>query len=106
MVILAGCVFESILYVFIQAQIDYISIRRGGAFNFKPEDSLGNFISVFNKYFSSGPDDVPDLVAKYRDMIHINRELNAPTDACRNASRDMLHHLNRLIGQLAAFARS
>ena len=39
-IVLAGCVFEALLYCFIQAQKDFIAARRG-SFTFDPEQNLG-----------------------------------------------------------------
>lgn len=98
-VILAGSVFESVLYSFIQAQTDYIGARRGLPFTFDPEHSLDNYVSIFNRYFSS-VFAIPDLVVQYRDMVHINRELNGPPDACRGAAPEMLWLLDTFLGKL------
>jgi hypothetical protein len=104
-VILTGCVFESILYSFIQVQCDFISARRGVLFTFNPEDSLNNYVSVFNRYFSSLIA-IPDLVVEYRDFVHINRELEYPSDVCRNAAPEMLRLLNTLIEKLTEYSRN
>ncbi len=103
-VVLSGCVFESILYCFIQSQSEYIAARRG-VFTFNPEHSLGNYVSIFNRFFSTSFA-IPDLVASYRDMVHINRELQQPPDACRSAAPEMLRLLNTLLEVVSEFARN
>jgi hypothetical protein len=97
--ILTGCLFESILFAFIQAQTTYISARRGTPFALNPEHGLKNYISIFNAWFAE-IDSVPDVVGDYRDTVHINRELQYPPDFCRRAASDMLRLLDVLIGRL------
>ncbi len=69
-IVLAGGLFEAVLYCFVQAQKDYIAVRRG-SFSFDPEQSLDNYLSIFNRWFSDVLT-VPDIVVDYRDMVHIN----------------------------------
>jgi hypothetical protein len=101
-VVLAGGLFESVLYCFIQAQSDYIAARRG-SFTFDPEHSLENYVSIFNRWFST-VFTVPDAVVDYRDMVHLNQELKQPPEACRNAAPEMLRLLDTLLGKLSEYA--
>ena len=96
-VILAGSVFESLLYVFLQ---------RPGPFTFRREQSLGEFAAIFGKYFRDVAT-IPDFVVEYRNLSHINRELGYPeiSDICRHAAPDMLRQLNLFIGRLALSAK-
>jgi len=103
-VILAGCVFESVLYLFIQEQVGFISARRGVEFAFDPEQSLDNYVSIFNRYFSDLMS-IPDLVVNYRDLVHINRELQYPPGTCRAAAPEMLRLLDALVETLEAYSR-
>jgi hypothetical protein len=98
-IMLAGGLFEALLYCFIQAQNDYIIARRG-SFTFDPEKGLGNFVSTFNTWFSDVLT-IPDTVVGYRDMVHINRELKFPPDICPRAAREMLRLLDSLLGKLS-----
>ena len=104
-VILSGCVLESVLFSFIQSQEAYITSRRGN-FTFNPDRSVDNFVSIFNRWFRDILPGVvlPDLMVDYRDLVHINRELNAAEDICESASRDMLRIVDRLLGELNQFA--
>ena len=88
-----------LLYCFIQAQKDFIAARRG-SFTFDPEQNLDNYVNIFNKWFSELLT-VPDIVVGYRDMVHINRELQYPPDICPRAAREMLRLLDTLLGKLA-----
>lgn len=101
-IILVGGLFESVLYCFIQTQSDYIAARRG-SFTFDPEQSLDNYVSIFNKWFAA-VFTIPDNVVGYRDMVHINRELKYPRDSCRIAAPEMLRLLDTLIGKLTEYA--
>jgi hypothetical protein len=98
-ILLAGTIFEAVLFCFIQAQSDFISARRGYLFAFNPEQSLGNYVSIFNRYFST-LFAIPDLIAGYRDIIHINRELQHAPNICRSAAPEMLRLLNALLEKL------
>ena len=102
-IVLAGCLFESVLYCFIRSQSDLIAARRG-SFTFNPEYSLNNYVSIFNRWFSTLLV-IPDFVVEYRDMVHINRELAFPPDACRGAAQQMLELLDMLVGKLAEYTR-
>lgn len=62
------------------AQKDYIAARRG-SFTFDPEHNLDNYVNIFNKWFSD-LFTIPDIVVNYRDIIHINRELQFTADVC------------------------
>jgi hypothetical protein len=96
--ILSGSLFESILYCFIQSQSDFIAARRG-SFSFDPDHSLDNYVSIFNRFFSN-IFTIPDIIVGYRDMVHINRELNNPPNSCRNAGPEMLRLLDALLNKL------
>ncbi len=104
-VILAGCVFESILFCFIQSQSDYIAARHGIPFTFNPEHSLNNYVNVFNRFFS-GLVAIPDVVVEYRDIVHINQELKRPFDVCHTAAPDMLKLLDSLLDRLSAYSQN
>ena len=93
-VILAGCIFESLLYVFLQ---------RPGPFTFRREQSLGEFAYIFGKYFREVAT-IPDFVVEYRNLIHMNRELKSHPDICRDAAPEMLLQLDLFVGRLALFA--
>src|SRR5260370_33029899 len=97
-IVLAGSLFESVLYCFIQAQTSYIAARRG-SFTFNPDHSLDNYVSIFNRWFSHLLP-IPDIVVRYRDLVHINRELQQPPDVCLTGAQDMLRLLNTLLGKL------
>ncbi|HEY6350073.1 MAG TPA: hypothetical protein VI636_11760 [Candidatus Angelobacter sp.] len=101
-VVLAGCIFEGVLYCFIQSQLAYIMLRRGGPFTFRPEHSLRNYVEIFNRYFSNVLS-IPDLLVGYRDMVHINQELKYSPDHCRRAAEEMLRLLDRLLEKLAEY---
>ena len=106
-VVLAGSVLESILYSFIQGQEAYIANRRGG-FTFNPKHSLQNYLSIFNKWFLDQLPNarLPDSLADYRDLVHINCELdpNLPPDTVAQAARLMLETVDRLLAELSTFA--
>ncbi len=101
-IVLAGGLFESVLYSFIQTQSDSIAARRG-SFTFNSEHSLENYVSILNRWFST-VFTLPDAVVGYRDMVHINQELKQPPDACRNAAPEMLRLLDTLLGKLSEYA--
>ncbi len=104
-VILAGCLIESVLYCFIRSQQEYISSRSGDLFQFNPNRSLQFYVGQFNHYFREVTDvTLPDAVVQYRDLVHINREINCPPGVCTIASRETLRTLNALIGCLSRFA--
>lgn len=103
-VILSGCVFESLLFCFIQSQSDYIAARHGIPFTFNPEHSLSNYVNVFNRFFS-GPLPIPDVVVEYRDIIHINQELRHTSDVCQTAAPDMLKLLDDLLDRLSIYSQ-
>ena len=104
-VILAGSILEAILYTFLRGQEAYIAKRRG-TFTFDPNQSLESYVSIFNRWFRDVLPNVilPDFVVDYRDLVHINRELNSPPDICSRASRDMLRILDVLLEELSQFA--
>jgi hypothetical protein len=101
-ILLAGSILESVLFCFIQAQNDFISARRGSPFMFDPEQSLGNYVNIFNRYFSA-LFAIPDLVVGYRDIIHINRELQHVPNICRSAAPEMLRLLDGLLEKLQQY---
>jgi hypothetical protein len=93
--LLAGSLLEAILYCFIQNQSDYIAQRRG-EFKFRPEQDLGNFVNIFNTWFSDLLK-IPDLVVAYRNTIHIDRELSFDDEVCPRGARDLIRQLNLLL---------
>jgi len=101
-VILAGGILEGILYSFIQGQSAYISERRG-TFEFKPDHSLQNYLNIFNRWLNHLVPSVvlPDSVVYYRDLVHINHEINSQPGVCTGASREMLRILDALLGGLS-----
>ncbi len=103
-VILAGSILEAVLYSFIQSQETYIAGRRG-AFTFKPEHGLANFINIFNGNFRDVLPGValPDIVVDYRNLVHFNREINSAPKICVRGSREMLKILDTLLGELSQF---
>lgn len=104
-VVLAGGLIESVLYCFIQTQQEYISTRRGTQFQFDPEHTLENYVSIFNRYFRDVVSEVvlPDVVVQYRNLVHINREISSPSGICATAAREMLRILDVLLGGLGKF---
>jgi len=102
-VLLAGGLLEAVLFCFIESQSGYIEARRG-SFTFDPEQSLSNFVSIFNRWFSD-VHSIPDLVVDYRDIVHINRELQFDPDICSRAARELLRLLDSLLGRLAEYAK-
>ena len=103
--VLAGGLFEAVLYSFIQEQSDFITARRGRTFTFDPEQSLANFVNIFNRWFSDVLK-IPDIIVDYRDVVHINRELKYPPDFCRNAAQDILRLLDTLLGKLVDYSKA
>jgi len=101
-VLLAGSLFEAVLFSFIRGQGEYISVRRGIEFTFHPEHDLGTFVSIFNTYFSN-LSRIPDIVVAYRNTIHINCELGFDEDVCPRAARDLLRQLDVLFGALEGY---
>ena len=101
-VVLAGSILEAVLYTFINAQAQYIAERRG-TFEFDPNQSLQNYVSIFNRWFSDVfPNAViPDVMVRYRDLVHFNRELASPPGVCYAASREMLRLLDVLLGEFS-----
>ena len=104
-VILSGSILEAVLYTFIQGQEAYIK-NLDGAFTFDPRATLQRFMNIFNRYFRRVLPSVVlrDIVADYRDLIHVNRELNSHPGICARGSREMLRILNALLGELSQFA--
>jgi hypothetical protein len=101
-IVLAGGLFESVLYCFIQAQTMNI-VARDDSFTFNPELHLNNYAKVFNLRFPNLPA-IPDVIIDYRNMVHINRELKQPEDICRTAAQEMLKFLDALLGSLSEYA--
>lgn len=106
-VMLAGSLFEAILYSFLQGQEAQIAALRG-RFTFDPEQGLRNYLSIFNKWFGKEfPNlQLPDLIADYRDLVHFNQEVNLPPGECGKAARTLLRTLDALLGELARFGRA
>jgi len=104
-VVLAGGILEGILYTLIAGQADYIAQRRG-SFEFNPDHSLQNYVSIFNRWLKDlmPMAILPDSVVYYRDLIHINRELNSQPGICFTAAREMLRMVDALLGALCEFA--
>ncbi|MGO8788461.1 MAG: hypothetical protein ACLQVL_13920 [Terriglobia bacterium] len=105
--ILAGSILEAILFSFLQGQEAQIAARRGRPFSFDPEQSLQNYLDIFNKWFRSDfPNlQLPDVLVDYRNLVHFNRELSVPPGECGKAARALLRTLNGLLGELVAFGR-
>jgi len=101
-VILGGSILEAILYTLIQGQSEYIAERRG-TFQFNPDHSLQNYVSIFNRWLNHLMPTVllPDAVVNYRDLMHINREINAQPGFCTGASRETLRILDVLLAGLS-----
>jgi len=106
-VVLGGSILEAILYTLIQAQSGYIAERRG-TFEFNPDHSLGNYVSIFNRWLRSLVRAValPDSVVGYRDLVHFNRELDSSPDVCTDAAPEMLRILDALLEALSEFGAS
>lgn len=104
--ILAGSILEAVLFSFIQGQEVQIAARRG-RFTFDPEQSLQNYMDIFNKWFRSDfPNlQLPDVLVDFRNLVHFNRELSVPSDECGKAARTLLRTLDTLLGELAAYGR-
>ena len=105
-VTLAGSILEAILFSFLQGQETQIAERRGG-FTFDPDQSLQNYLDIFNKWFGRDfPNlELPDVLVDCRNLVHFNQELNSPTDQCGKAARTLLKTQDALIGELAAYGR-
>ncbi len=105
-VILAGSLVEAILFSFLQGQEKRIAERRG-TFTFDPDRSLQNYLDIFNKWFGRDfPDlELPDALVDYRNLIHFNQELGAPSGECEKAARTLLMTLDALMGRLAGYCR-
>lgn len=105
-VLLAGSLFESVLYSFIQSQGEYLKDRRG-EFTFHPEHDLSNFVNFLNRWFSDVLGiKIPDIVVAYRNTTHIHRELEFDRNVCSRAARDLLMQLDVLLGALEAYAKA
>jgi hypothetical protein len=106
-VMLAGSVLEGILFSFLQGQAMQIAARRG-RFSFDPDQSLQNYLDIFNRWFGRDfPNlELPDILVDYRNLVHFNRELSLPAHECRKAALMLLRTLNALIGELAAYGNA
>ncbi len=102
-IILAGSTLEAILYSLIQSQETHIASRRG-KFTFNPEQGLQDYVSIFNRWLRGQfpAAQLPDFIVDYRNLVHINRELNSPLHICAEASRSMLTILNAFLGELGS----
>jgi hypothetical protein len=107
-VILCGSLFEAVLYTFLQSQLGFIEQFRGEPFSLDLESSLQYFVNIFNKYFKRPIPNavIPDFIVGYRDLVHINREMNFPSDICAVASRDMLRRLDSFLKEISEFSLS
>jgi len=103
-VILAGSIVEGILYAFVKGQADYIAGRRG-RFEFRPKDNLEDHLNTFNRWLNDLMPAVifPDSVVSYRNLVHMNRELESPPGICSAAAREMLRILNTFLKALSEF---
>jgi len=104
-VLLAGSLFESVLFSFLSGQTAFISSIRRAEFVFDPSMTLQNFKEIFNRYFRRAipGSELPDLIVEYRNTIHINREMAWPEDVCTRASADLLRILDKLLADLTNF---
>jgi hypothetical protein len=102
--VLSGSILEAVLYGFIQAQEPYIAAKRG-TFKFDPNQGLEEYKNIFNRWFGDVLPNglLPDIVVEYRNLVHVNRELNSSPDICALASRDMMRVVDALLGDLAQF---
>jgi len=102
--ILGGSIIESVLSCFLKDREDFIREQRGGVFQFPPQADLQDCVNLFNLWFR---DLLPNVdltnAVDYRNLVHIDNELNFPTDICKRASREMLTILNTLLGELSQF---
>jgi hypothetical protein len=107
-VMLAGSILEAILFTFLLWQEPQIAALRPGSFIFDPDQSLQNYLEIFNRWFGRHfPKlQLSNLLVYYRDFVHINRELRAQPDECRNAVLTLLRTLDALLGELATYGRS
>jgi hypothetical protein len=105
-VTLAGSILEAVLFSFLQGQEKQIAFRRG-SYTFNPDQSLQNYLDIFNKWFRRDfPNlELPDMLVKCRNLVHFNQELSVPADECRKAALTLLRTLDALIGELAAYGR-
>jgi hypothetical protein len=104
-IVFAGSILEAVLYGFIQAQQSYITAKRGSEFKFDPEQGLERYKNIFNRWFRDVlPNAVlSDSTVEYRNLVHVNQELNSAPDICALAARDMMRALDALLGDLAQF---
>jgi|SRR5579859_3734247 len=100
-VVLSGCVLETLLYSFVRSQESYIA-RRRGVFQFNPEHSLQNYVNIFNRWFRDVLPNavISDAILQYRDLVHVNRELSSVPEICEVAAREMLRTLDAFLGEL------
>jgi hypothetical protein len=104
--ILAGSILKAILFTFLLWQEPQVAALKPG-FTFDQTRGLRYYLRIFDECFRK---DFPKLQltnehASYRDFVHINRELRAQPDECRNAALTLLRTLDGLIGELAAYGR-
>lgn len=109
--LLAGALFEAILYSFLKSQERFISQRKGNGFTLKLEEGLQYFKDTFNRWFSDVIPNVklPDSIVDYRNLVHFHNELefaSSTPDVCAQAARALLLTLNNLVGGLTDYARN
>ena len=106
-VMLASSILEAILFTFLLWQEPQIAALRPGRFTFDPNQSLQNYLDIFNKWFGRDfPNlELPDVLVDYRNLVHFSQELNSPMEECGKAARTLLRTLDALIGELAAYGR-
>jgi hypothetical protein len=105
-VVLAGSILEAVLFTFLEVHETETAFRRG-SFTFDPNQSLQNYLDIFNKWFGA---DIPklqlsNLLVHYRNLVHFNQELSSPMDERGKAAREPLRNLDSLIGELDAYGR-
>ena len=102
--ILCGAIFEAVLHGFLDAQQSYIKARRG-SFTLSSEPGLKKYLKVFNRWFLDDLPNarIPDFVVGYRNLVHIDCELDLPIDICTRGSREMLVALDNILGALSKF---
>jgi hypothetical protein len=104
--ILAGSIFEAILFTFLLWQKARIAALKPG-FTFDTTRGLRYYLGIFDECFRK---DFPNLelsneLVSYRDLVHINRELRAQPGECRRGAVTLLRFLDALIGELSAYGR-
>lgn len=101
-VVLSGSVLEALLYALVQSHASHIADRRG-SFQFDPGMGLRGFASVFNRWLCDALLCTPlsDQIVRYRDLFHVNRELNESPGTCGLAAREMLLTLESFLKELS-----